>query len=219
MWQNLLSIFLESRCPMCDRTTEKIVCIYCDRKLRSYQVPQRERFWRQKIPLFPWGKYDGQLKQAIAKMKYEKQPAIARMLGQWLGEAWIDSAIAQRRLMPIAKTRNISVIPIPLHRERQKTRGYNQAEIIARGFCQVTGYSMQAQGLRRQRNTKAMYDLKPTERSKNLQNAFAIGKKKPKSPILLIDDIYTTGSTTTEAIRVLEKHQIEVLGVLVTSKA
>lgn len=210
MWQELLSVFLKSRCPLCDRTTEKTICTYCQNKLKSYQLEKSDRFWRDNLPLFAWGKYDGQLKQAIAKLKYDGQPEIGRVLGRWLGQAWLNSSVL--------KPQKITVIPIPLHREKLRTRGFNQAEMIARGFCQETGYSLQANGLIRQRNTKAMFELKPSQRAKNLQNAFAIGKNIPRSSILLLDDIYTAGTTVKEATKVLRQHRIQVYGVVVTAK-
>ncbi len=45
--------------------------------------------WQEPVPVFGWGVYGGSLKRAIAAMKYENQPQIARPLGQWLGEAWL----------------------------------------------------------------------------------------------------------------------------------
>ncbi|GAB4530743.1 MAG: ComF family protein [Pleurocapsa sp.] len=211
MWQELISVFLQSRCPLCDRPTDKTICTYCQNKLKSYQLKQSDRWWRGNLPVFAWGKYDGQLKQAIAKLKYDQKPQIGKMLGRWLGRAWLDSAVA--------KLPKMTVISIPLHREKLHTRGFNQAEIIAQGFCQETGYTLQANGLIRQRNTKAMYELTPEARQKNLQNAFAVGKTTPSSPVLLLDDIYTAGTTVKEAAKVLRQHQIQVYGAIVTAKA
>jgi ComF family protein len=211
MWQELLSVFLQSRCPLCDRTTDKTICTYCQNKLQSNQLTQSDRWWRGNLPMFAWGKYDGQLKQAIAKLKYDGKVPIGKMLGRWLGRAWLNSSLT--------KPQKITVIPIPLHREKLHTRGFNQAEIIARGFCQETGYILQPEGLIRQRNTKAMYELTPEARQKNLQNAFAMGKIISRAPVLLLDDIYTAGTTVKEAAKVLRQHQIQVYGVVVIAKA
>ena len=139
MFQQLLSVFLESHCPLCDRTSSTTICSYCQRKLNSYQLDKPDRFWRGDLPLFAWGRYDGQLKQAIAKLKYDHQLEIGRILGRWLGRSWLNKSLT--------KQQKITVIPIPLHHQKLKTRGYNQAAIIAQSFCQQTGYLLREKKL------------------------------------------------------------------------
>lgn len=210
MFQQLLAVFLESHCPLCDRTTVATICTYCKQKLTSYQVEKCDRFWQGDLPLFTWGMYDGQLKQAIAKLKYHNQPEIGKILGKWLGEAWCNSSVNAPK-----KT---TVIPIPLHQEKQRERGFNQAELIARGFCQETGYLLQSKGLTRIRNTQAMFSLQPLARQDNIKDAFIINGQIPH-PVLLLDDIYTTGTTVIEATKILRRHNVKVIGVVVIAKA
>ena len=214
MLKQLLSVFLESRCAFCDRTTSNTLCEYCFQKLSSHQLSRRDRHLRdQDLAIFAWGKYDGQLKRAIATMKYNHQPEIGDLLGQLLGKLWLDS--------PWSKVQHpVSVMPIPLHRSRLKERGFNQAEVIAKSFCQLTGYGLNTQGLIRVKQTKAMFDLKNLDdRAKNLRGAFGIGHNLPKHPVLLVDDIYTTGTTIKESIRILQQKKIKVIGVAVVAKA
>ena len=211
MFRQLLSVFLESHCPLCDRLNSETICSYCQKKLNSYQLAQPDRYWQGDLPLFAWGRYDGELKRAIAKLKYDAQPEIGTILGRWLGQIWHSKNITQQQ--------KLSVVPIPLHSQRLKTRGYNQALIIAKSFCQVTGYFLQPQSLIRTQNTKAMYKLKLLERTKNLKNAFTIGDRLPKHPVLLLDDIYTSGTTVNEASNILRKHNIKVAGVVVLAQA
>ena len=108
-------------------------------------------------------------------------------------------------------------VPIPLHPNRCKQRGFNQAEIIAKGFCQLTGYKLYSSGLKRIRDTQQMFGLNPAERQNNVKNAFILGKDLAQLPssssILLIDDIYTTGTTAREAAKVLQANGITVLGI------
>ncbi|MBE9044064.1 ComF family protein [Pleurocapsales cyanobacterium LEGE 10410] len=214
MLKQLLSVFLESRCPCCQRTTPTTVCKYCLKKLSSHQLSQSDRLkLYRELSVFAWGKYDGQLKRAIATMKYNNQPELGTLLGKLLGEAWVNSE--QIKSLP-----KITVVPIPLHRQKLKARGFNQAETIAKSFCRVTGSTLQSQALIRMKQTKAMFDLKDlTQRAKNIQGAFRIGNKLPKHPVLLIDDIYTTGTTVQESARVLQQAKIKVVGVAVVAKA
>ena len=237
MLKQLLSVFLQSRCAFCQRTTPATLCEYCQQKLLSHQLPKsvaKHSPYRGKsslddvplgyaernlgcrpvrkayrnMPVFAWGKYEGQLKRAIALMKYDNKPELGRVLGELLGQAWLDS--------DLIKPRKITVVPIPLHHKKLKSRGFNQAQIIAQSFCQITGYSLNTQALIRVRETKAMFDLNPDERVKNLQGAFKVGKKLPKHPVLLIDDIYTMGTTIRECANVLS--EVEVIGVAVVAK-
>lgn len=90
------------------------------------------------------------------------------------------------------------IIPVPIHRDRRIERGYNQAELMAKQVSVLTGIPMKADIVVRKKKTKALKSLNGGNRSRNLQAAFSLkgeneilkGKK-----ILLIDDIYTTGST------------------------
>jgi ComF family protein len=212
MLKSLLSLFLQSPCCLCQRFSETSICDRCQQQLKSFQLSSRDRLWQGTLPLFAWGRYEGQLKQALSKLKYERQSQVGTILGQWLGQAWLDSAIALDRAKLI-------VVPIPLHPEKLKTRGFNQAELIAQGFCQLTGYRLQANALVRVKDTPALFGLNPSQRQQNLQNVFVVGKvwqqKLPKLSVLLIDDIYTTGTTAQEAAKVLRQQGINVHGVTV----
>jgi ComF family protein len=213
MLKQLLSVFLESRCPGCQRNTSDTLCNYCLQKLASHEFKKDARHnWQGEIPVFAWGKYDGQLKRAIALMKYDQQPDIGIILGQLLGKAWLASNLFQPQ-------QQVSVIPIPLYSKKIKDRGFNQAEIIAQSFCQLTGYKLYSQALIRVRNTKAMFDLTPEARIKNLQGAFRVGQKLPKYPVLLLDDIYTLGTTLKEAANTLKQQQIKVIGAVVVASS
>jgi predicted amidophosphoribosyltransferase len=111
-------------------------------------------------------------------------------------------------------------VPIPLHHSKQKKRGFNQAEVMAKSFCQITGYKLNTQALIRVKETEAMFNLETlAARAKNLQGALQIGAKLPKYPVLLLDDIYTTGTTVKESIKILQQNKIEVIGVAVAAKA
>ncbi|EAW46486.1 hypothetical protein N9414_00225 [Nodularia spumigena CCY9414] len=173
--------------------------------------------WQQPIPVFGWGIYGGIVKRAIAVMKYENQPQIARPLGQWLGEAWLLSNVSQCKQQPPL------VIPIPLHPKKQKKRGYNQAGLIAQSFCQTTGLKLQLNGLKRVQETEAQFGLSVSERESNLAEAFAVGeelrRRRLQVPVLLVDDIYTTGATARSAVKILNQDGIAVLGLVAVTTA
>ncbi|WP_414551259.1 ComF family protein [Anabaena sp. CCY 0017] len=211
-FNNFLNLFLQSDCPLCQRPTPGEFCPYCIKQLQNCQHKNPAALWGQPIPVFGWGMYGGIVKRAIAVMKYENQPQIARPLGQWLGEAWLLSKVSKSPQTPPL------VVPIPLHPQKQKTRGYNQAALIAESFCQTTGLKLQVNGLKRVQETEAQFGLSASEREANLAEAFAVGeelrRRRLNVPVLLVDDIYTTGATTRSAVKILNQHGITVLGLV-----
>ena len=158
--------------------------------------------------------YGGVLKRAIATLKYDKKTQVAQMLGSWLAEAWLNSPFTANQ--PI-------VTPIPLHATKLSERGFNQAELLARSFCQVTGLKLRSQGLERTRHTARQFELSGKEREQNLAGAFQLGSDflhhRPTRSVLILDDIYTTGATARSAAHTLRQAGIEVCGVVAIAAA
>ena len=158
------------------------------------------------------------LKRAIANLKYQGKTQLAETLGLGLAEAWLAT---QPGLRP-------QVIPIPLHAEKQQQRGFNQADLIARAFCRRTGLTLNTKGLKRLRSTTPQFSLSKTERQENLTDAFVYEAPRgltpwhslaPDRPVLLLDDIYTTGSTMESARLVLESAGMSVCGMVAVAQA
>ena len=98
------------------------------------------------------------------------------------------------------------IIPVPLHRSRRKKRGFNQAEILARGLASATGIPVRTDVLFRVKKTSPQKSLGKRERQANLKGAFAVsGTWNPRKNVALIDDIYTTGATLERAAKMLKK--------------
>lgn len=213
-FKELLNLFLEYNCPLCQRPTSKEFCQDCARQLQRCQMPNPNCLWQGQLPVFAWGVYGGTLKRAIAALKYENQPQLARPLGHWLAQGWLNSQLASTRLI---------VVPIPLHPEKQKQRGYNQAALLAQSFCEITHLPLQQAGLERIRGTEAQFGLRVSEREKNLAMAFQVGSRfhrhRPANPVLLLDDIYTTGATARSAAQTLQQQDIAVCGVVALAQA
>ncbi len=212
MWKSFLNLWLKFPCPLCQRTAEDVVCRYCQKKLESCRLKNSQGLWTGDLPVFAWGRYEGQLKRALATLKYNHHPEIGVLLGKWLAKSWQENNV-------IAPSLKLTIVPIPLHKTKLQSRGFNQAVSLGRGFCQETGDDLEPEALMRVKASKAMFGLNPAQRGKNLQNAFAISENWQKSSksrsILLLDDIYTTGTTIKEAAQILRQQNINVVGAIV----
>ncbi len=208
IFQSLLNLFIESNCPLCQRPTPKEFCHDCYRQLQRCQSSNYTQ-WEAEFPVFAWGVYGGAIKRAIAALKYENQPQIARPLGHWLGQAWLNSPVSSPSLV---------VVPVPMHAEKRKKRGYDQADLLAQSFCEFTRLPLQKCGLERIRETEAQFSLSGTQREQNLAGAFNLGKgfrrSRPSRSVLLLDDIYTTGATAKAASETLKGQGIAVYGLV-----
>ncbi len=211
-----LDLLFYGRCPLCDRLSPKILCPSCRCKLQALARSPQPILLPSLPPLIAWGQYEGALKQILVQLKYRHQSKLAIPLGHWLATAWVQ----QRQ----PSSQALAVVPIPLHRDRQQQRGYNQASLIAESFCKRTGLPLKHQGLIRQKPTAAQHQLSRQSRRQNLQQAFALGRdlQHPRSKtttILLIDDIFTTGATMTAAVETLAAAGISTAALLTVAYA
>lgn len=212
--RQIFNILYPQRCPVCDGIVEEpgeSICLDCLGRL-SYLLPpwcmkcgkrvekgeelcpacrEREhRFLRGRV-LY---EYDS-VAPAIYRLKYGGRREYAKFFGCQLGEYLGDYL---REIQPDA------LIPIPLHRARKRTRGYNQAQILARVLGEYTGISVETKILYREKNTRPQKNLNYAERQNNLKKAFIIKPNDVKlKRVVLVDDIYTTGTTIDEAATAL----------------
>ena len=209
----------QANCPLCKRPSDRILCKDCDRQIAAYQSPdflQKDYPITPEIPLYSWGIYDGALKRAIAACKYENHPEIMEAIAEKIADTWKRSANTKR-----TNLKKISVIPMPLHASKLNSRGFNQAELMARRFCDLTAIPCKPQLLRREKDTKAQMQTKSKqEREENLSKAFTVPLNQQSKPqdVILFDDIYTTGATIREAIATLAANNIKVKGVIVLAR-
>ncbi len=212
-WRSLLNLLFKSECNLCRRDSPSPICDRCQPKLDRLQHRNRDHLRRLSLPVWVWGQYRDELKQAITTMKYNNRPQIGEHLGECLGRMWLKQAKAGRLKHP-----PIAVVPLPMHATKRRDRGFDQAEAIAQGFCRITGLPLIAQGLQRVRPTRALFELSPDERQRELDRALQIGAARAElrqldRHILLIDDIFTTGATAQAGARALRSAGFSVYGL------
>ena len=154
-----------------------------------------------------WGYYEGTLREAIHKFKYEGKTALAEPLGDWL------AALASKECHLI--------IPVPLHKRRLRERGFNQSLLLAKRLGRALKLPVDYQSLIRTRPTPPQINLSREERLRNVRGAFAIGDRSKVSgrSILLIDDVITSGATVGECARTLLKAGAASVEVLALARA
>lgn len=125
----------------------------------------------------------------IHKLKYDGFFALAKPLAQIMAAAWPDWE----------QDPDI-IIPVPLHKRRQRRRGFNQSALLALQLGRQMNIAVDEQALERVKHTIPQIGLSPVERQENVNNAFTADFRQIKDKqILLIDDVYTTGATMTAA--------------------
>ena len=129
--------------------------------------------------------FEGRIRRAIHKFKYDRLLALADPLGDALAQFWLRTA-----------QRVDCVVPVPLHPARQRERGYNQSELLAQRVGRIVGAPVRPDALRRVRVTATQMTLNAAERKANVAGAFQSGDPAVRDAVvLLIDDVCTTGST------------------------
>jgi ComF family protein len=137
---------------------------------------------------YAYGFHAGPLRQAIHQFKYEGLRALAVPLGQLMAQGWTT-------LHPTDDDTDV-IVPVPLHRSRQRKRGYNQAALLARQLGTEIHRPVVENVLIRVKATAPQVDLNAEERQANVSNAFkTTNSSLTGKRVLLVDDVCTTGST------------------------
>lgn len=140
--------------------------------------------YRQGKALFA---YKGSIKQTMYRFKYSNRREYAAYFAQTAVEKYSDW---------ILRCGIDVIIPVPMHRKKMRQRGYNQAECFARALSEKTGIRMAKGLVRRVKNTSPLKTMGYVERRNCLEGAFQVADSIVQyDQILIVDDIYTTGST------------------------
>ncbi|MCD8301212.1 MAG: ComF family protein [Clostridiales bacterium] len=208
-YRNLLDHIYPPRCPICDRISDGGICDECKKELiyigedhcmicGKPLTGEQEEYCpdcKKRRHYFAAGRavfsYQGQLRGSLYRLKYSGRKEygyifgeeMARYLGKWIMRLGISR-----------------IVPIPLHPSRKRQRGYNQAALMAREMGKLLDIPVDEKLLFRTKKTVAQKKLTGQQRKANLARAFEVrGEICPGERILLVDDIYTTGSTVDAA--------------------
>ena len=210
-----------TRCPVCDDIVQgwdEGICSKCLKTIRYVELPiclkcgkhiedetkefcadceERKHYYKQGRALF----YYKDVAKAIYRYKYKGRKAYARVfakemvyyLGDYISSLGVDA-----------------IIPVPLFKRKMRRRGYNQAALLAKILGEDLRIPVYENLVIRNRNTKPLKLLNPEERLNNLKKAFILMENGVKlKRVIIVDDIYTTGSTIDTMAELLKEQGIE----------
>lgn len=219
-WEGM-GFFYPPRCPVCDEVPEpgreicpgcreravraaEPVCKRCGKPLESERgeycrdCTGRKHQYRQGKAVFI---YQEGIRQSLYRFKYGNRREYAGFYAR-------EAARLYRKW--VEKNSIEVIVPIPMYPAKQRRRGYNQAEVFARALGRELGLPVETGMVSRVRDTVPQKELNDRERRHNLKNAFQLAPDIVKySQILLVDDIYTTGSTVDAVAEVLLSAGVE----------
>lgn len=224
----LWDFFYPRRCPICDsvhKSGHSGICLRCQMRLEYVEEPRCMRCGkplvgegqefcmdcRAKDSFLEYGYalwvYDNVMQESMGRFKYHGRKEYARCYAWELYSqygSWLH------------RVRNAVFVPVPIHFRRYRERGYNQATLIARELEKLSGIPVWEEFLVRCRNTLPQKELSDQERENNVKDAFQITGKNCAEElnqfpecVILLDDIYTTGSTLEACSKILREAGVQ----------
>ena len=156
-------------------------------------------------------KYEGVVRRYILKYKFQDK--------SYLYKTFVNFLLKNEKFFEIIKSYD-TIIPVPISKERQKERGYNQSYLLAKEIAKKTGINIEINCLFKSKNIIEQSKLNKEDRIQNIQGVYELKnyKKISNKKIILVDDIYTTGSTVNECCKVLKVASQNKIGVLTIAK-
>lgn len=191
----------EPFCMCCGRPLsrdDREFCFDCSKKKRSYQNG------------LALGVYEGALRESVIRCKFHGRQAYA---------SWYAEELVKRQGDRLVSLRADAIVPVPMHPRKQNRRGYNQAACFGAELSKRIDVPLVRDVLLRTRFTEPQKELNDTARLQNLLDAFAVSqtrlseykKNHPFERVILVDDIYTTGSTMEACARLLRESGVTMI--------
>ncbi len=155
--------------------------------------------------------FDGSIRKCIHMLKYDRRTGLAKPLSQMM----LQHLAKTSGLFPVPGSFDM-VMPVPMHSNRRRKRGFNQAELLAQPVADAYGIPMECGLLNRIRHTSTQTILGRSARAANLQSAFAMAdlERVANRSILIVDDVLTTTATTREIARNIQNAGAKYIAVL-----
>ena len=199
----LLDALSPPGCAACDAPTSVAFCMTC-----GQPAPSSVSRTFDDVPLVVMGSYAPPLSTAIVRFKYEGRAELARCLAQLLLPSVAKLQLPSHTLL----------VPVPLHRRRLATRGYNQAALLAQELARGLALACEPRLLLRMRETERQVGKSRALRLTNASGAFTL-RKPASASVVLVDDVITTGSTVRACAQALAQGGVELAAVVALAAA
>ena len=201
-------------CGICGKINKEGLCTKCKNtleKLAIFEVTKKgkkESDFQELISIFP---YEGIVRQLLLAYKFDEKP--------YMYVCFVNFILKNKKIFKKLQSYD-TIIPVPISKKRMKERGYNQSLLIAKKLSKDVIIDLQTNCLFKTKNIIEQSKLNKEQRKQNIQNVYELKNREiiNNKQILLIDDIYTTGSTVKECARVLQQANPKRIDVLVIAR-
>lgn len=211
--ENALNLIFPPTCGFCNEITDSYLCEYCLKYLQSRQINRidfyEDKYFSTHFYIF---KYKDEIRERIIDYKFNDK--------SYLYRTFIQIILNNKEACEYIKSFDI-IVPVPIHKNRKKVRGYNQSELIARGiFKYINDIELRTDLIEKVINIKPQSTLTKDERVENVDKAYKLIKQEnfENKSILLLDDVYTTGSTVNECAKMISALKCKKIGIITLTK-
>ncbi len=197
-------IFLPS-CGICGKIGEGYICSKCYKNIQDYLYKNTEE------EIFYLLKYKDIIRKKMIEYKFNDK--------SYLHQMFCEIFLKNENACEFLKNYDI-IIPVPIHKSKRKTRGYNQTELISRKISKYFNIQIDTKVLIKKKNTPMQSSLGRKDRIKNVQNVYKVVNKEKiiGKNVLIMDDIYTTGATVNECRNILQSAGAKKVGIIIIAK-
>lgn len=207
----IINLIYPQTCGICEKIAKEPICKKCRNKLEELAICNIHNYSHQNFTrhLYLFA-YKGIIREKIIEYKFSNKA--------YLNEMFVNFMIKNKKICGFLKKYDI-MIPVPISKKRKQKRGYNQSQLIAKKLGkELKNLKLVTNVLQKQKDILPQSTLSQEERKKNVKNAYKIQNEQiiKNKTIILLDDVFTTGSTVEECSRMLKlagARQVDVITI------
>ena len=213
-YDNILDLIYPPVCGICGKLNQNYLCKKCQKVLENqskFVIDENQDFnqnFNKHLYIF---KYEGIIRSMILNYKFNEK--------SYLYITFVNFLLKNEKFFKILKSYD-TIIPVPISSERKNERGYNQSELLAKELAKKLNIECVKNCLIKNKNIIEQSKLNKEERQKNIQGVYILKNKEKliNKKLLLIDDIFTTGSTVNECCKILKQANPRKIDIFTIAK-
>lgn len=213
MLSNIINLIYPTVCGICGEISKGDICNKCKVKIRKFQKSKKHIYLTKNFDTHMYlFDYQGIIRQKILQYKFGEKTYISKCFTKVI--------LNDEKICRFLKNYDI-IIPVPISNKRKKTRGYNQSELIASKLAkQMKNLKYTSKVLYKKKDTLPQSTLDKEKRIENIKGVYYIKNEQilKNKKVLLIDDIFTTGSTVNECSKILKQAGAKEIGIFTLAK-